>query len=176
MNDAEENWINVKGFEGVYLISDLGRVKRLAYILKNGKIKKENVLKNSLNGNRYVQLSLTYKEKKLKTSLHQLMAINFLNHTPDGHKKVIDHVNNIPYDNRLCNLQVISHRENMTKDKIGKGTSKFVGVYFSNRAKKWVSEIRYNGKKYHLGTFIEEESAAKAYIKRLNSLKHKRKK
>ena len=48
------------------------------------------------------------------------------------HKLVVDHINNDPLDNRLENLQLISHRYNLSKDKKG-GSSKFTGVSWDKR-------------------------------------------
>lgn len=58
------------------------------------------------------------KNKKV----HQLMAMAFLGHKPDGTTRVVvDHVDNNPLNNRLDNLQLISNRENVSKDKWRKG-------------------------------------------------------
>jgi hypothetical protein len=42
-------------------------------------------------------------------------------------------------------------------------TSKYVGVSLEKASQKWIAHITYNRKMYHLGTFINEEDAAKAY-------------
>ena len=89
-----EEFRPVKGYEGIYEISNLGNVKSLKY--NNGKILKVREDKYG-----YVKVNL-YKNKKTKTCyIHQLMAIAFLNHTPNGHKLVVDHIDNNPSNNNL---------------------------------------------------------------------------
>jgi hypothetical protein len=101
-----------------------------------------------------------------------LVGMAFLNHKPDGTNKIcIDHINNDKLDNRLTNLQLITNRENTSKDRKG-GTSKYVGVR-SSAINKWRAEIYINGKTKNLGTFTDEYEAHLAYQKVLNEYKNK---
>lgn len=59
----------------------------------------------------------------------------------------------------------ILHQGRLQK-KVKEKTSKFVGVHKTSstkRVKKWVAEIRKDKKRYHIGYFLTEEEAAKAY-------------
>lgn len=77
----------------------------------------------------------------------------------------IDHKNRKRNDNRKENLRIATPKqnaENISKQK--KSTySKFKGVCWHKKAKKWVSYIRIEGKRKHLGVFDTELEAAKAY-------------
>jgi hypothetical protein len=78
--------------------------------------------------------------------------------------EIVDHINNIRYDNRSCNLRIVSaglNAHNKTKSK--NASSKYFGVSFYKKDKKWKSVIAFNGKNHYLGTFEEEIDAAKAY-------------
>jgi hypothetical protein len=76
---------------------------------------------------------------------------------------VIDHINGIKTDNRKNNLRVISRQQNaMNKGSRNGTTSKYIGVSFYNKIKKWVAEIRVNDKKVYIGSFSDEKEAAKA--------------
>ena len=97
-----------------------------------------------------------------------LMAKAFLNHKPCGHKLVVDHINNNRLNDRLYNLQVITQRLNLTKDK--KGTSKYAGVCWDKSCNKWISYININGKSIFLGRFTDEQEAAQAYQTELNKI------
>lgn len=157
-----EIWKDVKNYEGLYQVSSEGRVKSL-------KFGKDRILKQSPNGCVYLTVGL-HKEGKQKTiKVHKLIAIAFLNHIPDGHKIVCDHIDNNKLNNRLENLQLITHRENTSKDKKG-GTSQFIGVCWYKVAKKWRADIWINGKLKHLGLFTSELEASKAYQKALKSI------
>ena len=162
LESREENWKDIPDYEGLYQVSDLGRVKSF----HKGK---ERVLKASINRCGYYQLTL-YKDNKSKYfEVHQLMAIAFLNHKPNGNTLVVDHINNLSIDNRISNLQIISHRENATKDQTG-GTSEYVGVSWCKNYEKWRAQIVINGKRKHLGYFKEELEAHKAYQEALTNL------
>jgi len=146
---------DIPEYEGIYQISNLGNVKSL---YKNGK---EIILKPSVS-KKYLKVKLC-KNNKCKTyQIHQLVAITFLKHKPNGFKTVVDHINNIRTDNRLENLQLISQRENVSKDIVDK-TSNYIGVYWDNLPSKWKSQIEINYKKVHLGYFDDELEASKIY-------------
>lgn len=74
-----------------------------------------------------------------------------------------DHVNGNPLDNRLANLRVCTHSQNMVNrdvDKTG-NTSKYRGVYLHGN--KWQAGIYQNRVRIHLGTYSTEEEAAQSY-------------
>jgi len=98
-----------------------------------------------------------------KRYLHQILAETFLNHTPCGHKAVVDHIDNNPQNNNIKNLQIISHRENCSKDKKDK-TSKYRGVYQKSNRTGFRSQVMLDGKMYYLGSYKTEEEAYIAYI------------
>jgi hypothetical protein len=168
----EEIWKDVPSFEGMYQVSNLGRVKSLAReVLRGGKylfISKEIILKIALSGDGYYTAGLSRNNKTYTKKVHHLMAISFLNHTPCGHKIVIDHINNDPLDNRLENLQLISNRENLSKDK--SGLSKYTGLSWKDKNKKWQASIRIDGKKVYLGLFKTELEAHEVYQNKLKEI------
>ena len=150
-----------------YLISDLGRVQVLPRIGKDGRKLKGKMLKPCLSDKGYLSVNIGQSPKPV----HQLVAEAFLDHKPCGHKIVVDHINNVPTDNRLINLQLISHRENLSKDKKD-GASKYVGVSWHKTSGKWQSQIAINGKNKGLGLFHSEEEAAEAYQNALNDFRN----
>jgi len=173
--NTKEIWKDIPNYEGLYQVSNLGRVKSLGRIVIRGRkskqYKKENILKYRYSGrefNKYVSVALFKNGKRSDKKVHQLMAVAFLNHKPDGHKIVVDHINNIPNDNRLENLQLITNRENLSKDK--NGSSKYVGVRWDKERNKWASQICINGKQKFLGRFKEEIDAHLAYQNKLKEI------
>lgn len=173
--NTKEIFKDIPGYEGLYQASNLGRIKSLPRIKEysngNNHITKEIILKSSNDGKGYLSIGLN-KNRIAKTfRVHQLIAMAFLNHKPNGKRKiVVDHINNIRNDNRVTNLQLITQRENTSKDK-KIGTSKYVGVHWCKRNKRFMSIIRINGKKKYLGSFNFEYDAHLAYQKELSIIK-----
>jgi hypothetical protein len=169
-----EVWKPVKDFEGYYEVSNLGRVKSLKRIVKNGKNDvniKEKILKQTLNINKYLYVSLNKNGIKKNFKVHQIIAISFFNHKLNGKNNiVVDHINNIKTDNCINNLQLITNRENCSKEK--RGISFFTGVSFAKRENKWRSYICIENKFIHLGYFKTEIEASIAYKNKLNFIKN----
>ena len=154
---------DIPNYEGMYQVSNLGRVKSL-------KFNKEKILKLGLGGCGYLIVAFC-KGKQKTINVHQLVAIAFLNHKPNGNNGlIVDHKDNNPLNNRLENLQLISHRENLSKDRKG-CSSKYIGVCWSKKDNKWVSSISINGERKHLGLFKCELEASAEYQKELEMLK-----
>lgn len=155
-----EIWKDVIGYEGIYQVSNLGRVKSLKY-------NKERIFKPALSGRGYSQVNLTKNNKSITRAVHKLVAMAFLNHIPCGMKLVVDHINNNQLDNRVENLHIVTQRENSHKTQ-SKYSSTYKGVSKSNT--KWISTIYINGKKLYLGRFVNEQEASQAYQNRLATI------
>ena len=160
-----EVWKGIPSFKN-YEVSNLGNVRSLNYH-RTGKTK---VLINCVNSSGRYAVNL-YKEGKRYggQNISVLVAKAFLNHEPNGHKIVVDHINNIKTNDNLYNLQVITQRENSTKDR--KGLSKYAGVSWHKPSNKWQSAIFINGKYKYLGTYKSEPKASQAYQNELKNIK-----
>ena len=168
----EEIWKDIVGYESLYQVSNLGNVKSLPKQQRctNGYlVTKEKILKQSIDGRGYFNVVL-YKNRTPKTiTIHKLVAITFLNHTPDGTTKlVVDHIDNNQKNNCLENLQIITNRQNISKDITG--YSKYTGVCWHKVANKWVSQIQINKKRIYLGLFNCELAAHIAYLNKLKQI------
>jgi len=96
------------------------------------------------------------ESKKTRHRLHRLL----LN---PGPKEIVDHINGNAFDNRRCNLRVVSHKQNNRNSKCRDNTtSKFKGVY-RNKYGNWVAQIYIDGVRTHIGIFKVEKDAALAY-------------
>ena len=160
-----EIWKSIKDYEGLYEVSNLGRVKSLG----NNKERKEKFLKHGVDKTGYYRVGLSKNNIAKTHKVHQLVAMAFLNHIPCGHKIVVDHINDDPLDNRVDNLQVVTQRFNACKTQ-GKYTSKYKGVCWHKTFNKWVSKITINSKNYHLGYFKCELAAHQSYQNKLKEI------
>jgi hypothetical protein len=79
------------------------------------------------------------------------------------HDPKIDHKDGNSLNNQKSNLRFASHIQNMANRKKSKGISKYKGVYWNKRNKKWKAQIKSNGKEIYLGVYEEEIDAAIAY-------------
>ncbi len=168
----EEIFKDVPGYEGIYQVSDLGNIKSLSREIINGKstyISKNKILKSGFDKDGYC-LVVLYKDKKRKTKrIHQLVAMAFLGHKPNGVENIVDHIDNKKNNNNLNNLQIISNRLNNSKDKKN-STSKYIGVSWDKKSNKWQSCISIKTKTIFLGYFINELEASEAYQNKLKTL------
>lgn len=109
-----EEWKLIKNYEGLYEVSNLGRIRSLDKLVKGRKgteyIKKGKILKQIKHVNGYMKIGLT-KDGKRKTFLvHRLVAEAFISN-PEN-KPYIDHINTIRDDNRVENLRWATASEN----------------------------------------------------------------
>lgn len=174
MDDLEtEIWKDIPGYERYYQVSSNGQVKSLerTVIHKNGfKQKMPSIIrKPKMSRNGYLRIELQKNNIGKGFGVHQLVAMAFLNHKLDRHIIVVDHIDNNRLNNKLSNLQLISHRKNSTKN-IKTGSSIYTGVCWHKVKKQWISQIRINGRIKNLGYFDNEEDASKYYQKALDAI------
>ena len=109
----DEIWKDIEGYEGLYQVSNLGRVKALPKYCFNGSVDwlmKEHILK-PLKIHSYTYVCL-YKNKKYKRkAIHRLVALAFIPNP--SNKPDIDHINAIKNDNRAVNLHWVTKTGNM---------------------------------------------------------------
>ena len=118
-------WKEIKGFEGLYQISEFGDVKSLKKksirILKQGLVEiefKEKIMSTSkiTNKTRYKMIGLTKRDgsnKKTHRLIHQLVYENFVGEIKNEY--VIDHIDEDRNNNHYSNLQQITQKENVIK-------------------------------------------------------------
>lgn len=165
-----ENWKTIDGYQG-YQISDLGKVKSLKGI-------RERILNPYLDANGYLMVGLSLNGKTKRQTVHQLVAIAFLNHKPCGHKLVVDHINGWKIDNRLDNLQIVTQKFNVNKSikMLNEITTRpftaEINKYltWSIKLNKWILLLRRKGKQIYLGYFDNEIEASQTYQNALKQL------
>ena len=112
-----EEWRPIKGFEDLYAISSLGRVKSIAGYkpFSDGRKRffKERIRK-AVPADGYLYVVLSRHTIGKRYLIHRLVAKAFIPN-PDN-KPCVDHINTDPHDNRASNLRWVTHEENQHND------------------------------------------------------------
>ena len=114
MMEINEIWKDCKGYEGLYQVSNLGRVWN---------IKLQRYLKGSYDKDGYIQVNLTAKNGKVKKEgVHRLVALVFLDN-PNNYPQV-NHIDENKKNNCVDNLEWISIKDNANHGTRNKRISK----------------------------------------------------
>jgi len=100
---------------------------------------------------KYVSRNCRDKSGKRKRELlhRRIMKVNA--------KKHLDHIDHNGFNCRRYNLRIATHAENIRNRVKKEGvTSKYKGVCWKKRDKKWTAQITYNGLRIHIGVFDRE--------------------
>lgn len=151
MNNIKEQWKPIKGYEGLYEISNKGRIKSLPKKVKRGNgymTTTTQIRTTHLDKNGYERITLSNKFGNKRNELvHRLVAIVFIpnpNNLSD-----VNHINEVKHHNFVENLEWCTHKHNCnhgtSSNRIGKKLSKSVYQYDinGNFIKQWnsVSEV-----------------------------------
>lgn len=150
----EEIYLKIPNYDN-YWVSNFGNIK-------SNYSGKEKLLSKRKSKNGYVSVLLYKKGFKPKTiNIHQLVAVCFLNHKINGYNKIIDHKNKIRDDNRVENLQIITPRENVTKEIFKKNG--YCGMTLEKSTNKYMVRVTKNKKRIYIGRYNSIDEAQKAY-------------
>ena len=101
-----ENWKEIDGYDGMYQVSDLGRVRSLKF----GKVR---VLRDGKNRDGYLTITLNKDKKKKSVYVHRLVAQAFIKND-DVTKIYINHIDECKQNNRVSNLEYCTAQYNIT--------------------------------------------------------------
>lgn len=134
----QEEWRDIPGWDELYQVSNLGRVRSLDRVVNysdgrvrhfKGKILKSRYIPESKYRLPYERVDLVSQGKKETTYVHRLVMLAFVGPCPEGME--IDHTDNNPKNNQLVNLRYVTPKENNAKkvlfgtsmaDKVANGT------------------------------------------------------
>lgn len=114
MSIQQEIWKDVPGYEGYYLVSNLGIVKSLnrTVAIRSGVYgeRKGVILKQVNDKFGYPTVPLYGPRKKARFKIHRLVALAFLDN-PEN-KRTVNHIDGVKDNNRLENLEWATNSEN----------------------------------------------------------------
>ena len=163
-----ENWKDVVGYEGHFMVSENGKIKSLdrKQLRSDGSIYpvtgKE--LTPFISNVGYTRISLRNLGKPIKYSVHRLVAEAFL--PKEKGRDFVNHLDGNRLNNHYSNLEWVSMQENNCHrfDK-SKTTSKYTGVSWIKAKQRFTASICINQKQKTIGHFLTEEDAYAARCK-----------
>ena len=116
--------------------------------------------------NHYGGFRATREAANRTTYMHrEILGIGY------GNKLQVDHRNHNTLDNRRANLRLCNNRDNSRNRKSHKNSSsKYKGVTWCKRTRKWATQIKLREGNRFLGYFASEIVAAKAYDRKAKEL------
>ena len=161
MNVEKERWRAVKGYEGIYSISNFGRVysRPRKVVYNTGKKVKQagKLLKSSINKEGYLYVNLTKHSECKQVKVHRLVAIAII-YNPEN-KPEVNHKDGDKTNSLYSNLEWNTKSENILH-------AYRIGL-FDNHIKNYTDAVKvYKNNKY-IDTFISiSEASRKLYIAR----------
>lgn len=175
--NIEEIWMPAYEFEGIYEVSNLGRVKSLPrWEARNHRGKptkgitvKEKILNPGICAG-YHKVTLVKNGILYYRLIHRIVMASFKG--PSNLQ--VDHKDENKLNNRLDNLRYATCRDNHLfyneRRKVTR-SSKYIGVNFMpSHGNRWRAAISVKGKATHIGYFDTEEEASIAYQNKRNEV------
>jgi hypothetical protein len=103
----EEVWKDISGYEGLYMISNLGRVKSMHKHTN----RKSEFMTPGVHSHGYIEVHLSKNRVRTKYFIHRLVATHFID-AIDG-KTEVNHIDNDKTNNCVTNLEWCTRRENI---------------------------------------------------------------
>ena len=165
-NLPSELWKEVEGYEGIYFVSNLGRIHNTRKIMKFYTI-----------NSGYLCIDFTVNKVKTKHLVHRVVASAFLpnsNNLPE-----VNHIDENKHNNKVDNLEwcsrshnkqhsmasgayvaIYTQRNSLGKKHLPNNASKYHNVGYDNHRGKWTACIRHQGKNLERKRFDSEVEAA----------------
>lgn len=148
-----EIWKDIMGYEGIYQISNQGRIASVSRVLKdkNGKEKryKGRVLLPQPNSSGYLRVHLKRDGKLKHHFVHRLVALHFVGNPCDDENTIVNHLDSNYLNNAASNLEWTTYKGNMEHAK-ARGRL--------HRTAEWLKNLRESNEKNGrsvIGTNIE---------------------
>ena len=149
----QEIWKDVKGYEGLYQVSNYGNIK--SFPRTGTRTKEERILRKSINQNGYYCVTL-YKDGRSKTkNVHSIVAEAFIKNKYNFSS--VNHKDENKTNNNVENLEWCTHKYNMnygTANERRSNTEKIKIIQYDledNFIKEWHG-IKYTSKKLKIST------------------------
>jgi len=153
-----ELWEDVPGYDGLYKISNQGRMK--SFKTTNSKIPSAGrILSPRVDTAGYQMATLSKNNIQKNFLIHRMVAMIFIQNPEE--KPIVDHIDGTKLNNHVENLKWSTLSENTMNQKLhSNNTSGFRGVH--RNGARWAASVTLHGVLTHLGTFDTIEQAVLA--------------
>lgn len=110
-----EVWKSIEGYEGLYEVSSLGRVRSLVFHNNQTTFERTKIMSTTDNGHGYMIVGLSDGVRRRNHYVHRLVAKAFIPN-PDN-LSVIDHIDHNRSNNAATNLQWMAQRDNVRRSR-----------------------------------------------------------
>ena len=107
----QEEWRDIPGYEGIYQVSNLGRMKSMDRIDPLGRHRRERLKVPTPSQFGYLLVTVCKNAEAKRCSLHSLVMLAFVGERPHGYD--INHINGDKTDNSVANLEYCSTSHNI---------------------------------------------------------------
>ena len=174
-----EEWVNLYGMEELYEVSNLGRIRSKSVSIgydrggsKFSVVRKPKMLKQHVKSG-YMFISLGRNEGRVHLPVHKIVYESFNGKLKNGLE--IDHINGNSKDNRLCNLQAITHADNLAKRVFNKNkVYDVISKYYDNTISDVKNIANMKSKGFKIGKETLRKWRKENGIGRWHSLKSKK--
>lgn len=131
INGIKEEWKDIENYEGLYQVSNLGRVKSLKMRSHGKYVDREKILKpTKINEKGYLSVQLQKEQKGKRHLIHRLVAKAFVENDDPINKKYINHIDENITNNTYSNLEWCDNAYNINygSRKISNSESQFKPV------------------------------------------------
>lgn len=143
-----EIWKDVTGYEGLYQVSNTGKVKTLQKQV--GRKETEKIMKANKVWTGYLRIGLRKNGKTKNTYIHRIVAQEFIEN-PE-HKPIINHKNGNRQDNRVENLEWCTFGENSRASKKITTTKRYNSVMVKDNQENTFNSYREAGRFWNLSS------------------------
>lgn len=150
----EEVWKDIKGYEGLYQVSNMGMVKSLWRTNQYCKKRIDNIMHTFDNGNGYKYITLRKNGCSKNHYLHRLVAEAFIPNP--SNKKEINHLDFDKTNNKVSNLEWADRSDNQIHYFDGKFKSITGERYITYRKSTNKFRFVYKGKEYENKDTLQE--------------------
>lgn len=140
-----EIWKPVKGYEGLYEVSNYGKIKSLRRWSGSCYKKETELSTKRLSKDGYVRIALSKDNKKHETKMHRIVAEHFIENL--NNKQTVNHIDGNKLNNRVDNLEWADRHEQLVHA-YSLGLKKSIRGTDNNQSKLTKEDVEYIRENY----------------------------